>query len=121
MARDPLFRFLTVIVRESARQQRLSAANRNLAIRNQARLVRDSSRVGRQLASKAKKEREALGVTTAEEMTTDLNERLELLADILPATLRFNDQIHFSSLRLPPEFPDFIPEPELAKAFSAAC
>lgn len=123
---------MRAVARNTAIQQRETAARQRQEVVNRARRQKEAERARREAELTAKrqqaaseKERKQLEkqaqqeyiesrISDTDELNHQISERLSDLANILTHTLGVNDTISFSSLRISEAFPAFAPSQEIA-------
>lgn len=107
-------RVITAIARESARQQRAAVAQRKRDEVEQRRAEREMLRLEReQIKADARAEKEekqyylASRIEEVEDLNSDLTDKIDELNNLLQHTLKVDDTISFSSLRISDKYPDF--------------
>jgi restriction system protein len=112
---------LTAVAREAARQQRVAAAAQRLAARNAAAWEREATRAQAAVDKNARKTYLEARAAAVDALNSNLAAQLGELRGILAQTLRVDDTIAFSSLRITEEYPAFAPPHDLTRAALRPC
>ena len=116
MARKYTFnRLVSDLARESARQERVRQQQAKVRIRERERLQRESVRLQKQLEKEEKLQYAEARMGEADEINTQLEEKISELSGILEYTLEVDDTISFDSLRIHEKFRSFTLPKELEK------